>query len=211
ASHAGLHRAQDHIPERKSVNITRNARRWGSIAAIAIAGSVVLSSCAANEGNASDSASDSTLSGTIVGGGASSQGSAQEAWVAAFQTANPDVTVEYDPTGSGTGRDNFIAGANAFTGSDRAFKDAELAEDNFAGCVPGTPILEIPAYISPIAVIFNLEGIDSLDLDAATIAGILKGDITKWNDPAIVSQNASVELPDLQITPVHRSDESGTT
>jgi phosphate transport system substrate-binding protein len=188
-----------------------NIKRFGSIAAIALAGTIVLSSCAANEGTAPADETASTLSGTLVGGGASSQGTAQEAWVAAFQTANPDVTIEYDPTGSGTGRDNFIAGANAFTGSDRAFKDEELAEDNFAGCVPGTPIVEIPAYISPIAIIFNLDGVDTLNLDAATIAGILKGDITNWNDKAIVSQNPDATLPDLAITAVHRSDESGTT
>jgi phosphate transport system substrate-binding protein len=188
-----------------------NIKRFGSVAAIALAGTIVLSSCAANEGTASADATDSTLSGTLVGGGASSQGTAQEAWIAAFQTANPDVTVEYDPTGSGTGRDNFIAGANAFTGSDRAFKDEELAKDNFAGCVPGTPIVEIPAYISPIAIIFNLDGVDTLNLDAATIAGILKGDITNWSDKAIVSQNPDASLPDLAITAVHRSDESGTT
>lgn len=188
-----------------------NFKRWGSVAAIALAGTIVLSSCAANEGNASPDESASTLSGTLIGGGASSQGTAQTAWQAAFQTANPDVTVEYDPTGSGTGRDNFIAGANAFTGSDRAFKDEELAEDNFAGCVSGTPIVEIPAYISPIAVIFNLEGVDTLNLDAATIAGILKGDVTNWNDDAIASLNPDATLPDLAITAVHRSDESGTT
>jgi phosphate transport system substrate-binding protein len=191
------------------VNIT--AQRLGSIAAIAIAGSLALASCAANEATTPADASGSTLSGTLVGGGASSQGAAQEAWVAAFQTDNPDVTVEYDPTGSGTGRDNFIAGANAFTGSDRAFKDEELAEDNFAGCVPGTPIVEIPAYISPIAIIFNLDGIDSLNLDATTIAKIFKGEITNWSDNAIVSQNPDAALPDQAITAVHRSDESGTT
>ncbi|TQL47023.1 phosphate ABC transporter substrate-binding protein (PhoT family) [Homoserinimonas aerilata] len=187
--------------------------RIGSIAAIAIAGAVVLSSCAANEGDTAGGTTDTTssLSGTLVGGGASSQGTAQEAWVAKFQTANPDVTVEYDPTGSGTGRDNFIAGANTFTGSDRAFKDEELAEDNFAGCVPGSPIVEIPAYISPIAIIFNLEGVDSLQLDAATIAKIFKGEITTWNDAAIADQNASATLPDTAITAVHRADESGTT
>nr|WP_210422724.1 phosphate ABC transporter substrate-binding protein PstS [Cryobacterium sp. BB307] len=198
---------KSHPPERNLVNI----KRFGSIAAIAVAGTIVLSSCAANEPAANTEGNESTLSGTLVGGGASSQGTAQEAWVAAFQTEHTGVTVEYDPTGSGTGRDNFIAGGNAFTGSDRAFKDEELAKDNFAGCVPGTPIVEIPAYISPIAVIFNLEGVDSLNLDAATIAGILKGDITNWNDEAIASQNKGVELPDLAITPVHRSDESGTT
>ncbi|PWB98159.1 phosphate ABC transporter substrate-binding protein PstS [Salinibacterium hongtaonis] len=192
------------------MNITRNAKRWGGIAAIAIAGSVVLSSCAANEASSSEP-SESSLSGTLVGGGASSQATAQEAWVAAFQTANSGVTVEYDPTGSGTGRDNFIAGANSFTGSDRAFKDEELAADSFAGCVPGSDIVEIPAYISPIAIIFNVEGVDALNLDAATIAAIFKGDITQWNDNAIVSQNPDAKLPAATINAVHRSDESGTT
>src|SRR5690554_308906 len=202
-------RQQSHSLERKPVKITN--KRWGAIAAIAVVGTLALSSCAANEGNASADDSASTLSGTLIGGGASSQQAAQEAWVAAFQTDNPDVTVEYDPTGSGTGRDNFIAGANAFTGSDRAFKDEELAEDNFAGCVPGTPIVEIPAYISPIAIIFNLEGVDTLNLDAPTIAKIFKGEITNWSDEAIVSQNPDATLTDQAITAVHRSDESGTT
>jgi phosphate transport system substrate-binding protein len=190
-----------------------NIKRYGSIAAIAVAGTMLLASCAANEGNANGDADapESTLSGTILGGGASSQQAAQEAWVAGFQTENPDVTVEYDPTGSGTGRDNFISSANWFTGSDRAFKDEELAEDNFAGCVPGTPLVEVPAYISPIAIIFNIEGVDTLNLDAPTIAKIFKGEITNWSDAAIVSQNPDAELPDLAITAVHRSDESGTT
>jgi len=194
------------------VNITSSRlSRWSSAAAIALVGTLALSSCAANEATATDGQNTSTLSGTLAGGGASSQGSAQQAWVAAFQTANPNVNVEYDPTGSGTGRDNFIAGANVFTGSDRAFKDEELAEDNFAGCVAGTGIVEIPAYISPIAIIFNLEGISSLNLDPDTLAGIFKGTITNWNDSAIAAENPGVTLPDQTITAVHRSDESGTT
>ena len=65
--------------------------------------------------------------------------------------------------------------------------------------------------MSPIAVIFNLDGVDSIDLDAATIAKIFRGEITNWNDPAIAEQNQGLELPDLTINPVHRSDESGTT
>ncbi|WP_353987390.1 phosphate ABC transporter substrate-binding protein PstS [Ruicaihuangia caeni] len=191
-----------------------NFKRYGSVAAIAVAGSLLLASCASNEGNTGSNAGEgtpSTLSGTLVGAGASSQQSAQEAWVAAFQTANPDVTVEYDPAGSGAGRDTFIAGASSFAGSDRAFKDEEIAEDNFASCVPGTGIVELPAYISPIAIIFNLDGIATLNLDADTVANIFAGNITKWNDPAIVSQNEGVELPDLAITAVHRADDSGTT
>lgn len=187
---------------------------FGRAAAVTAIAALALSGCAANEGDtagggSSEAASD--LTGTLVGAGASSQQSAQEAWTAAFQGANPDVTVEYDPAGSGAGRDTFIAGGSAFAGSDRAFKDDEIADSEFASCVADTGLIEIPAYISPIAVIFNLDGIDSLDLDAATIAGIFNGSITTWNDDAIASQNPDADLPDTAITPVHRQDDSGTT
>lgn len=189
-----------------------NIKRSGGIAAIALVGALALASCAANEGTPGDGdAPASDLQGTLVGGGASSQGSAQEAWIAAFQTANPEVTVEYDPAGSGAGRDTFIAGGASFAGSDRAFNDEEIAAGEFGSCVAESGIVEIPAYISPIAVAFNLEGVESLNLDAATVAGIFAGTITNWSDDAIVSQNDGVELPDLAITAVHRSDDSGTT
>nr|WP_234661877.1 phosphate ABC transporter substrate-binding protein PstS [Agromyces marinus] len=172
---------------------------------------LALSSCAANEGGAAPAESESTLAGNLVGAGASSQDSAQQAWIAGFQTANPDVTIDYDPSGSGAGRDTFLEGASDFAGSDRAFNDEELATGGFAKCAPDTGIVELPLYISPIAVIFNLEGIDSLNLDAATVAGIFAGTITNWNDPAIAATNEGVDLPDLAITAVHRSDDSGTT
>ena len=193
---------------------TGGAARLAGWGALALVGALALSSCAANEpGGSNDNGSPqaSGLSGTLVGAGASSQQSAQEAWVAAFQIANNDVTVEYDPVGSGGGRDTFIAGGSQFAGSDRAFTVDEIAADNFAACVPGTGIIEIPAYISPIAIIFQLDGIESLNMDAATIAGIFTGKITNWNDEAIAAQNEGVELPDLQITAVHRGDDSGTT
>lgn len=205
---------RDEIPTSPVISerhIPVNIKRYGFPLAVAAAASLALTSCAANESSAGTSESASSLSGTLIGGGASSQQSAQEAWVAAFQTANPDVTVEYAPEGSGAGRDNFIAGASAFAGSDRAFTSEEIAEDNFSSCVPGTGIVEIPAYISPIAIVLNVDGVDSLNLDPATIAGIFTGEITNWNDEAIASQNEGTPLPDQRITAVHRSDESGTT
>lgn len=188
-----------------------NLKRFGAPAVIATAAVLALSSCASNEGNAAPEESASSLSGNLVGAGASSQDAAQQAWIAGFQTANPDVTIDYDPSGSGAGRETFLEGASAFAGSDRAFKDEEIAEGGFAACAPDTDLVELPLYISPIAVIFNLEGVDSLNLDAATIAGIFAGTITTWNDPAIAGQNPDVELPATAITPVHRSDDSGTT
>ncbi|MDR3359271.1 MAG: substrate-binding domain-containing protein, partial [Bifidobacteriaceae bacterium] len=60
-------------------------------------------------------------------------------------------------------------------------------------------------------VAFNLEGVDSLNLAPAVIAEIFTGKITKWNDPKIVADNPEAKLPDLAISPVHRSDKSGTT
>src|SRR5690554_4276765 len=153
----------------------------------------------------------SDLSGTVVGGGASSQQAAQEAWVAGFQSTNPDVTVEYDPAGSGAGRDMFIAGGASFAGSDRALTEEEIDTKDFEACAPGSGIIELPAYLAPIVVVFQIEGVPELKLDPETIARIFAGDITRWDDDAIVSQNPDADLPDLRITPAHRSDESGTT
>lgn len=169
---------------------------------------LALTSCASNEGATEEATSD--LAGVLVGAGASSQGTAQEAWIAAFQTANPDVTIEYDPAGSGSGRDTFQEGASQFAGSDRAFKSDEIAAGPFGSCSTGD-IVEIPAYISPIAIVFNLEGVESLNMSGETVAKIFTGQITKWNDPAIAADNEGVKLPDEAITPVHRQDKSGTT
>ncbi|MBL3698831.1 phosphate ABC transporter substrate-binding protein PstS [Leucobacter luti] len=184
------------------------------VAAIGGLAALTLTSCAANESGTAtptDGGSASSLSGELVGAGASSQGSAQEAWVAGFQTTHADVTINYDPTGSGAGRETFQQGASAFAGSDRAFKAEEITAGPFEACAPDTGIVEFPAYISPIALIFNVEGVDSLQLDAPTVAKIFSGAITTWNDPAIAAQNEGVTLPDTNITAVHRSDESGTT
>ena len=193
------------------MNITRRSARLGGFAALALAGTMLLASCAANEGGATEPTEGaSDLAGTIDGAGASSQGSAQEAWIAAFQTANPDVTINYDPSGSGAGREAFIAGGVAFAGTDSALKPEEI-EGGFAGCVADTGYFQVPVYISPIAVIFNVEGVDELNLDAATLAGIFKGTITSWDDPAIAALNEDATLPAAPITAVHRSDDSGTT
>ena len=183
------------------------------IAALALA----LSGCgAANDSDSGgDSSSDSSdggssLSGTLNGGGSSAQESAQGVWRAGFQESNSGATVNYDPVGSGTGRENFISGAFAFAGSDSALSTDE-GELDAANERCGGDVVEVPAYISPIAVIFNLPGVDELNLKPETIAMIFDGKITKWNDEAIAADNPDADLPDTAITPVHRSDDSGTT
>ncbi|QEO15291.1 phosphate ABC transporter substrate-binding protein PstS [Agromyces intestinalis] len=188
-----------------------NLKRFGAPVVLAAAAALVLTSCAANEGGATEpTESASSLSGTINAAGASSQGSAQEAWIAAFQTANTDVTINYDPSGSGAGRETFIAGGSDFAGSDSFLNDEELAGE-FASCAPDTSAIDLPVYISPIAVVFNVDGVDELNLDATTLAKIFKGEITSWDDPAIAALNTQATLPATPITAVHRSDDSGTT
>ena len=171
---------------------------------------MVLTSCAANEAPASDKGASTSLSGTLNGVGSSAQGAAEIAWGADFQKAHTQVTVNYDPQGSGAGRTSFLSGAATFAGSDAALKDSELATES-PNCVPGTKPIDLPVYISPIAIAYNVDGLKDLKLDAATIAGIFKGTITTWNDPAIASQNSGATLPSAPITVVHRSDDSGTT
>ncbi len=188
--------------------------RLGAISAVA---ALALTGCAANEAAPAETTAAETasgapaLTGSIVGSGASSQQVAIQSWTAEFQKAHPDALVEYDPAGSGAGRESFQKGAVDFAGSDRAFKIDEIAGGEFASCVAGSDLVEIPAYISPIAIVFSLDGIDELNLDAATIAGIFAGAITNWDDPAIVATNPGVTLPATTIAPVHRSDKSGTT
>jgi phosphate transport system substrate-binding protein len=172
------------------------------------AASAVLALTAAACG--SSNSSSSGLSGDIAGAGSSAQQAAQEAWIAKFESANSGVTVSYDPVGSGGGRDQFIAGGKtSFAGSDSPFDSTELPKAT-QRCAPGE-LVQIPDYISPIAIVYNLSGVSNLQLDADTIAKIFKQQITTWNDPAIKATNPGVNLPSTRIVPVNRSDDSGTT
>jgi phosphate transport system substrate-binding protein len=157
--------------------------------------------------------SSGELSGQLAGAGSTAQQAAQEAWVAEFENENSGVTISYDPIGSGGGREQFIAGGVAYGGSDAALSTEEGELENAAKRCKGQggELIQIPDYISPIAVIFNLEGVEELKLDPETVAKIFNQEITTWNDKAIAKDNPGVKLPDTRITPVNRSDESGTT
>lgn len=188
--------------------VNRSTMRAATPAALALTLALGLSACGASNEGGDAGSSDSSLSGTLNGAGSSAQEAAVGAWQAGFQSANPDVTVNYDPAGSGAGREQFIAGGVDFAGSDAYLDDEELAAAK-EQC--GSNVVEVPTYVSPIAVIFNLEGVDELNLSPEVIGGIFEGEITTWNDPAIAADNPDADLPDTDITPVHRSDDSGTT
>lgn len=196
-----------------SVNLSRISTR-----SVVLVGALALTLTACS----SDSDTDTTattagggesqeLSGTLAGAGASSQGKAMEGWIAGFNEIAPDVVLSYDPAGSGSGREQFLAGAVQFAGSDAALKEDELAAA--ADRCYGGEAIEVPLYISPIAVVYNLPDVDAanIQMSAETLAKVFNGDITSWDDPAIAAENEGVTLPSIDIIPVSRLDESGTT
>jgi ABC-type phosphate transport system, periplasmic component len=180
-------------------------RKWWLISAASAILAVSVAAC-----GSSSSSSSGGASGTIAGSGSSAQQAAEQAWTAKFEGDNSGATVTYDAIGSGGGRDAFIAGGNtAFAGSDAPFDSTELPNAT-KRCAPGD-LVQIPNYISPLAIVYNLSGVSNLQLSPETTAKIFKGEITTWDDPAIKADNPGVNLPTTKITPVHRSDDSGTT
>ncbi|XNZ00188.1 phosphate ABC transporter substrate-binding protein PstS [Micrococcus luteus] len=191
------------------------ALRAGRAAALLSVAALALTACSSADNGGSNGGSENgggeaaQVSGTLTGGGASSQEAAMGAWTAGVSDVAPELSVKYDPVGSGSGREGFLSGQYSFAGSDAAMDEEELGQTEEICGDQGA--FHVPAYISPIAVAYNLEGVEGVQMDAETIAKVFSGEITKWNDPAIADQNEGVELPDKDITVVHRSDDSGTT
>lgn len=126
-----------------------------------------------------------------------------------FQAYNEEtgVQVNYDPIGSGGGREEFINNTVDFAGSDAPMDEEE---QEAAG---GDPV-HVPTVGGAVVLAYNvpgLEGQDSLNLTGEVIADIFLGEITNWSDPAIQELNPDAQLPDAEITVAHRSDGSGTT
>ncbi|MBM7796017.1 phosphate ABC transporter substrate-binding protein PstS [Pseudoglutamicibacter cumminsii] len=195
--------------------MTVQIKHFGRTAAILSIAALGLTACgqanntSESSNNGSDNGDAKQVSGTLSGAGASSQESAIGAWTAGLQESQSKLNVQYNPAGSGAGRKAFLSGQASFAGSDAALKEDEVADAEKI-CGPEGAI-NIPAYISPIAIVVNLEGVDEINLDAETLAKIFAEKITKWNDPAIAALNEGVDLPDTKIIPVHRADKSGTT
>ena len=193
------------------MKLTRFSLAVGALAASSLALTACGGSSGGNDAGSGGPGTGSTsLSGNLDGAGSTAQQAAMQAWQSGFQDANSDVTVNYDPVGSGGGREQFLQGGVQFAGSDAPLTSDELTQSQSV-CAGGTGAIDLPVYVSPIAVAFNVNGVTDLQLDADTIAKIFAGKITTWDDPAIAAQNSGAKLPSTSITPVHRSDDSGTT
>ena len=146
-----------------------------------------------------------TASATLNGSGSTFQKGYQEASIEAFGKVSSNVTINYGGGGSGKGRQDLADRVVDFAGSDSAYKEPDLARNK------GGEVLYFPILLGPITLSYNVEGVEKLQLSAATAAKIFQRDIKKWSDPAIAADNPGAKLPDADIVVVHRSDGSGTT
>jgi phosphate transport system substrate-binding protein len=156
--------------------------------------------------SSSAAASTGSVSGTIKAAGSTFQTNFQQSAISAFKSVDPNITVDYDPVGSSTGRTDLYSNTVLFAGSDSPVPAKEASQ------VPaGKTILYFPVQVGPIAIAYNLPGVTGLKLDATVLAGIFQGTIKTWNDPAIKALNPGANLPSSTIVLAVRSDGSGTT
>ncbi len=120
--------------------------------------------------------------------------------------AKQGTKVAYQSIGSGGGIAQIQAQTVDFGATDIALADTEAA------AAKGGPILHVPMVLGAVVAVYNVKGLaNGLRLDGETLGKIYAGQITKWNDPAIKSQNSQFALPDQNIAVAHRSDGSGTS
>ncbi len=146
------------------------------------------SSAAADENKDTSADSGKALSGTVSTNGSTSMEKVIGSLMEEFMAQNKDVTVTYDPTGSGTGIESASNGSCDIGLSSRALKDTETG-------LVGTTIA-----LDGIAIIVNANcGVD--DLSVEQISKIYTGEITNWSE---------VGGADLEIACIGRESGSGT-
>ena len=146
------------------------------------------------------------LTAKLIGSGASFPNPLYQAWIAVYtKNVVPGVQLSYSSVGSGQGQKDFIAYLTDFGGSDSAIKSGDVT-------TKAPDAIHLPMVMGGVMPMTKIDGVTtSLKFTPETLAGIYLGAITNWNDPRIAKDNAGVAFPDLAITPVYRSDSSGTT
>jgi phosphate ABC transporter phosphate-binding protein len=140
---------------------------------------------------------------SLKGEGATFPKPLYDVWVSKFHEANPDIAIDYQGSGSGGGIKAITNKTVDFAGSDVKMSKKEAAE---AG-----DVVYVPSCAGAVVAAYNLPGFSGeLKLNGSILADIYLGNITNWNDGKIAALNPGAALPNQAITPVYRSDGSGT-
>jgi phosphate transport system substrate-binding protein len=201
------------------VKLNRFGKVLGTTVSATAIAALTLTACGSdnNAGTSSSSAAGSSSSAsadcggknTLTAEGSTAQQNAIAEFNKAWGQACSGKTLSYNGTGSGAGVTQFIAKQVDFAGSDSALAKDQV--DPAAARCGGNPAWNLPLVFGPVALAYNLEGVDKLVVNADVLAKIFTGAITTWNDPAIAALNSGATLPDTKITPIYRNDSSGTT
>jgi phosphate transport system substrate-binding protein len=166
-------------------------KRFATLTTVALAAIIATAATASTKGD------------TLKGAGSTFVSPLVQTWQQPYESAT-GVHVDYNPIGSG-------GGIQAITNRtvDFGASDAPLTADQFNAC---NGCVQIPWTASSTSISYNLSGAPPhLKITGPVLANIYLGKITKWNDSALKQLNPGVNLPDTGITPIFRSDGSGTT
>ena len=145
------------------------------------------------------------LAEQINGAGATFPYPIYSKWFDEYHKTHPTVEINYQSIGSGGGIRQLTAGTVFFGATDGPMTNDQI----FAA---GSRVLHLPTVLGGVVPIYEIPGITGeLRFPGKVLADIFLGKITKWNDAAIKAANPGVNLPNLDITVVHRSDGSGTS
>lgn len=172
-----------------------SVRRWVQIA-LCLCLALVFTGC-------KDSAKPASVV-KLQGAGASFPAPLYTKWFKTFSAAHPEIQVDYQSVGSGSGKKSVIDKTVDFGASDAAMNEEEMAR------VPGGAQL-FPMTAGSIVIAYNLPDVKDLKLSRKAYSSIFLGKIKKWNDPEIAKANPGVKLPDTAINVVVRADSSGTS
>jgi phosphate transport system substrate-binding protein len=142
---------------------------------------------------------------TINAAGATFPAPIYQKWFEEFHKAHPDTQINYQSLGSGAGIRQLTEGTVDFGASDMPMTPEQLAK------ATKFKVLHFPTVIGGIVPTYNVPGAMAIKFSGDTLAGIYLGAIKKWDDPALKKDNPGVNLPNQDITVVHRSDGSGTS
>ncbi|CAN5540200.1 phosphate ABC transporter substrate-binding protein PstS [soil metagenome] len=198
------------------------AKRTGAALSMLAAGTLLLSACGSdNNTAASESGSGDTGSAEATGdcggkeslkaSGSSAQANAMTRFINAYEKDCPGYTLNYTSSGSGAGVSEFLGGQTDFGGSDSPLSEEKGEYAKAKERCGGSDAWNLPAVFGPIAITYNVEGLDGLVLDGPTAGKIFNGTITTWDAPEIAALNEGATLPAEPINVIFRSDESGTT
>ena len=197
------------------------AKRTGAAVSLLAAGTLLLSACGSDNNTASsgsgsgeggsESAGDCGGKEALKSSGSTAQANAMTRFINAYEKDCPGYTLNYTSSGSGAGVSEFLGGQTDFGGSDSPLSAEKGEVDKAKERCGGSDAWNLPAVFGPIAVTYNLAGVDGLVLDGPTLGKIFNGTVKTWDAPEIAALNEGTTLPAEPINVIFRSDESGTT